>query len=100
VRAPDAPDGLPFACDAQLLRSVTVLNLVPRLGDLDVCVSPAGTAGYDDLARSVVTYDLDGQLVPVASLEDVIRSKEAANREKDRVTLPTLRSLLEKSRKG
>ena len=32
----------------------------------------------------------------VASLADVVRSKEAAGREKDRVTLPTLRRLLER----
>jgi hypothetical protein len=32
--------------------------------------------------------------VPVAALADVIRSKEAAGREKDRLTLPTLRRLL------
>jgi hypothetical protein len=39
-------------------------------------------------------------IVPVAALEDIIRSKEAANREKDRQALPTLRSLLEKRRAG
>jgi hypothetical protein len=100
VRAPDAPDGLPFDCDARLLASVTVLNLTTRFGDLDICVAPAGTSGYDELERSVVTYDLDGQLVQVASLEDVIRSKEAANREKDRAALPTLRLLLERIRRG
>ena len=30
--------------------------------------------------------------------EDIIRSKEAANREKDRLALPTLRLLLQKRR--
>lgn len=33
-----------------------------------------------------------------AALEDIIRSKEAANREKDKMTLPTLRLLLLKKR--
>jgi hypothetical protein len=37
--------------------------------------------------------------VAVAALEDIIRSKEAANREKDRQALPTLRLLLAKIRK-
>lgn len=32
-----------------------------------------------------------GKQVRVASLDDIIRSKEAANREKDRAVLPTLR---------
>jgi hypothetical protein len=34
----------------------------------------------------------------VAALEDIIRSKEAANREKDRLALPTLRLLLKRIR--
>jgi len=34
----------------------------------------------------------------VASLADVIRSKEAAGREKDRAVLPILRQVLERSR--
>ena len=33
-------------------------------------------------------------LTPMASLADVIRSKQAANRPKDQRTLPTLRDLL------
>ena len=32
-----------------------------------------------------------------AAFEDIIRSKEAANREKDRVVLPALRRLLERA---
>ena len=44
-------------------------------------------------------YELgDGVVVPGAALEDIIRSKEAANRDKDRQPLPTLRLLLEKQR--
>ncbi len=35
----------------------------------------------------------------VASLEDVIRSKEAANRPKDQRSLPVLRQLLDEIRK-
>ena len=94
IRAADAPDGLPFSCDAKFLGSVELLNLTTRFGDLDVSFLPSGTTGYDDLRRSVVEYDLDGLIVPVAALRDIIRSKEAANREKDRASLPTLRELL------
>ena len=35
-----------------------------------------------------------GLVVPVASLADVIRSKQAANRAKDQRVLPTLREIL------
>lgn len=42
-----------------------------------------------------MTVDLDGSEVRVASLEDVIRSKAAAGRAKNREHLVFLRALLE-----
>jgi len=100
IRAADAPEGLPFTCDAAFLRQMKLLNLTTAFGDLDLSFEPAGTRGYDELEPRSVRYDLgDGIVVPVAALEDIIRSKEAANRDKDRQTLPTLRLLLEKRSK-
>ena len=95
IRAAGEPEGVPFACDAPFLRQMRMLNLTTRFGDLDLAFEPAGTGGYADLASRAVNYDLgDGLIVPVAALEDIIRSKEAANREKDHQSLPTLRLLL------
>lgn len=74
------------------------LALVTRHGNLDICLAPDGTRGYDDLRRSATRERITGTLeISVASLADVIRSKEAAGREKDRVHLPTLRRLLERT---
>jgi predicted nucleotidyltransferase len=42
---------------------------------------------------------IGGLKVAVAALEDVIRSKEAANRPKDQGSLPVLRELLDEIRK-
>jgi hypothetical protein len=42
---------------------------------------------------------IKGVSVPGAALEDVIRSKEAANRAKDHRTLPVLRQLLDEIRR-
>ena len=100
IRTSDAAEGLPFSCDAVFLRQMKLLNLITRFGDLDLSFEPSGTAGYEDLSARAVVYDLgEGLHVRVASLEDIIRSKEAANREKDRQVLPTLRLLLERIRK-
>ena len=100
IRTPDAAEGLPFSCDTAFLRQMKLLNLITRFGDLDLSFEPSGTAGYEDLAPRAVVYDLgEGLLVRVAALADIIRSKEAANREKDRQALPTLRLLLERIRK-
>jgi len=42
--------------------------------------------------------NVGGEPIPVASLEDIIASKEAANRAKDRQALPVLRAALEMRR--
>lgn len=93
VRASGSPDGVRFACDARFLERVQVCNLVTKYGDLDISFQPAGTQGFEDLARGAVTYRLGKLDVPTASLDDIIRSKEAANRPKDLQALPTLRTL-------
>lgn len=71
IRSVDAPEGLPFACDARFLSSVEILDLVTRSGDLDIVVTPPGTTGYVDLARRAVTDDLGRLRVPVAALQDL-----------------------------
>ena len=74
-------------------------TLTTSAGDLDLCFIPAGTRGYDDLRREASRERLGrGLNVTVASLRDVIRSKEAAGRDKDLAQLPLLRRTLEQIR--
>lgn len=94
VRHPDVPEGLPFSDDAMSLASTNLWNLTTRHGDLDLAFTPAGTAGYSDLVAGVVVVTLRGTSFPVAGLADIVRSKDAANRDEDRRTLPVLRELL------
>ena len=71
-----------------------------RYGDLDLMFEPAGTRGYADLVRDAdrIIVAVDPPLdVAVASLPDIIRSKEAAGRAKDRAALPLLRATLEEA---
>ena len=98
VRVEGIPEGLPFGHSAESLGTIELLNLNTTHGALDICLEPAGTRGYPDLARDAVAVELLGVTVSVASLVDVIRSKEAAGRPKDELTLPTLRRLVEASR--
>jgi hypothetical protein len=68
-------------------------------GDLDICFAPSGTRGYRDLRREALRTRIGpGVSVSVASLRDVIRSKEAAGRDKDLAQLPLLRRTLEQIR--
>jgi hypothetical protein len=99
VRTPDVVEGVPFARDAIFLAGIELLNLVTRLGDLDLTFVPAGTAGYPELAPRATPMTIHGVTIAVAALEDVIRSKEAANRPKDHWSLPILRQLLEELQK-
>ena len=93
IRTESVADGLPFACDRQFFAQVALANLVTDAGDLDVSFQPSGTQGYRDLAQNADVIDLGGLEVPVASLDDIIRSKTAANRPKDLAALPVLREL-------
>jgi len=45
---------------------------------LVVNAAPAGTAGYDDLARGAKKVDLDGAAVPVAGLLDLLRIADSS----------------------
>lgn len=89
------PEGAPFHHSAASLADVRVWNLVTDHGRLDLTFEPSGTQGYDDLARDATHLMILGVGVDVASLADIIRSKEAAGREKDRLVLPVLRRLAE-----
>ena len=76
----------------------TTWMFVTTHGFLDIALLPDGTRGYDDLRRGASRERISDSLeVSVASLADVIRSKEAAGREKDRAVLPVLRQVLERS---
>ncbi|MGH2806274.1 MAG: hypothetical protein ACRDKT_03265 [Actinomycetota bacterium] len=70
--------------------------LMTNLGPLDILFQPAGTEGYRDLAKLAVHYEIEGGPIAVAHIEDLIRMKEAAGRERDREQLPTLRKLAER----
>lgn len=87
-------DGLAFGHDAESLARVRVWNLVTDHGRLDISFKPSGTGGYEDLARDAVHLSILGAEIDVASLPDVVRSKEAVGREKDRLVLPVLRRIL------
>jgi hypothetical protein len=67
---------------------------VDLLGEL------SGVGGYRELLQDSVLIDIGVGMCRVAALKDIIRSKEAANRPKDRLALPELRALLEAQKHG
>ena len=98
-RSPTDGSGAPFPLDSDMLRTADMWTLTTSAGDLDICFTPSGTRGYRDLRREAVRTRVGpGISVSVASLRDVIRSKEAAGRDKDLAQLPLLRRTLEQIR--
>ena len=88
------PEGLPFDCSRQMLARADVWNLITKAGRLDLAFTPSGTAGFPDLAAHAVRFELYGHPLLVARLEDIIRSKEAAGRPKDRQDVELMKEML------
>lgn len=94
------PDGVVFPIDGAFLAAQPrMLNLTTDAGDVDLTYLPAGfDGGFDDLVDESDLVELaDGVTTRVARLTAIIRSKETADREKDRRALPYLRALLDEA---
>jgi len=99
LRIPDMEEPFAIPLDERTFTQGTTWTFVTKHGYLDIALLPDGTRGYDDLRRSATREQItDTVTIFVAALADVIRSKEAAGREKDRAVLPILRQVLERSR--
>jgi len=99
IRVEGIPDGLPFSHDSTSLMGITTLNVVTKYGPLDLATQSAGVTSFADWDAGARDLAIAGIPIRLAGLADIIRSKEAANRDKDRAQLPLLRSLLERLRR-
>ncbi len=88
-----APEGLPFVPDAKTLKAGDAFTFKTDAGALDCLGTPMGTSGYADLASRADSIDIDGLVIQVASLDDLIRMKAAAGRQKDLDAIHTLKAL-------
>jgi hypothetical protein len=98
VYTESVPEGLPFDCSPSMLARADLWNLVTSAGRLDIAFAPSGTDGYADLMNDAVPFNVFGVRLNVASLEDIIRSKEAADRPQDRQDVVILREMLRRAR--
>ena len=91
------PEGLAFDVSARTLERAETWNLVTAAGRLDLVFAPSGTAGYADLAPNAVLFRAFGADVWAARLEDILRSKEAADRPQDRQDAIVIREMLRRT---
>lgn len=100
VYTESVPEGLPFSCDGATFSRAKLWNLITDAGRVDVIFKPSGTQGFEDLIRSAVTFQAFGLDVRAASLEDILRSKEASNRPQDQQDVIVLREMLKRHGDG
>jgi len=93
------PAGLRFDCSAETLSRAETWNLITVAGRLDLAFVPSGTAGYEDLIHGALRFEVYGIELLAASLEDIIRSKEAADRPQDRQDVLAMRQILRRERR-
>jgi len=93
VYTESVPEGLAFDCSSITLARARMWNLVTQAGRLDIAFEPAGVDGYDDLKKDAERFEAFGVRFLVASLDDIIRSKEAAGRPKDLDDVAILRAM-------
>ena len=100
VRAGD--ESFPFDHSGESLGRADMWNLTCDHGDFDVFFATPPVGGYEDLMRSAheVAIEVDGGLFRImcADLADIVASKIAADRPKDRRAAVVLRAQLEQQR--
>jgi hypothetical protein len=94
------PAGRHIEPDMAKLETMRLHLLLTDLGALDVLGSIGAGLTYQDLRERTVAYELDDTRIRVLELAAVIETKEQANRDKDRATLPVLRQTLAARTKG
>lgn len=90
ARLRGAPEDVPFRLDPKTLAAGDHFTFATKAGNLDCLGTPAGVAGFDDLARSAVRFEVEGSTVLVASIDDLMRMKRAAGRPKDLIEIEVL----------
>jgi hypothetical protein len=88
------PAGRHIEPDTEKLAALRLHLLLTELGPLDVLGSIGNGLTYQDLVGRTIQYQLGESQVRVLELAAVIETKEQANRDKDRATLPVLRQTL------
>lgn len=88
-------EDVPFLLDERTLAAGDHFTFATDAGGLDCLGTPAGTKGYDDLARTAESIEIGDHVVKVAPIEDLIRMKLATGRAKDRIEVEILGAVRE-----
>lgn len=84
-----------FGLDARTLKAGLNFTFDTKYGPFDCLGAASGGFDYEQLSANADAMDLVGASVPVASLDDLIRMKRAAGRNKDLIEVENLSALRE-----
>jgi hypothetical protein len=84
---------VPFAPDGRTLRSAELLTLETTDGSLDLLAAPPGAPRYADLKARAEEVDIEGRIVRIASIEDLVAMKRAAGRPRDLEDIEALETI-------
>ncbi len=96
------PEGLALPLDGVMLSRMEITTWRTDAGDIDILLgiprdSRWDLVRYEQLRENAILLEIGEHTILVAALEDIIRSKEIANRPADREALPELRQLRDKA---
>jgi hypothetical protein len=89
-----APVGLPFKLDGKTIMFGSNFTFITDAGDVGILGNISGLGEYPQIKKNAVETEVYGLTLFMMSLEDVIRSKKAAGRMKDKAQLPVLEETL------
>src|SRR4029077_5189381 len=95
-----AREPVSFLLDARRLKAGLNFTFDTKYGPFDCLGDASGGFDYEQLKPNADGMDLVGTSVPVASLDDLIRMKRAAGRNKDLIEVENLAALREVRDKG
>lgn len=93
-------ESTPFRFGVETIRRGCNFTFLTDAGDLDILGHITGLGDYDAMTANALALRMFGCSVLVMDLEDVIRSKRAAGRAKDKAVLPVLEQTLKMRNAG
>jgi hypothetical protein len=99
VRLRGAPADLPFQLDARTIENGSNFTFETPHGDFDTLGDVAGIRSYEELRTNSGQREVWGFTVRIASIDDLIAMKRAANRPKDRNMLEEYIVIADEQRK-
>jgi predicted nucleotidyltransferase len=95
-----APADLPFLLDERTIENGSNFTFETQFGPFDILGHADGMPPYDKLRANSKIASLDGIEVRVASLDDLIAMKRAANRTKDKLMVEEYIAIADEQRRS